>query len=311
LASTVLTIWVALSQVAAPSTGAMLQAASQMLGPGIKVRTVAFPDQQPEAVQAPSVGEESATLAWDSAEHEHAHLRFCRHEHGCSEHWLTFSSADPEAERGRTLGFLAAALFAEANPMSAPAAAPAEASAPVSERALPARAPERREFPHAEVTAAVAAAGPGNSSGLGVRMVGAYATSRRVRLGLGGEMRFGEVPEAQASSRIAALAADLWWLPWHPAQSVWLGASASAGAYYLTISHFSSDDREPVRQGRILPGGSGTLAGTLDFGRSSGLELELGVELLAGRSTLEVHQQVRAVWPVATPIARLGIRAGF
>jgi hypothetical protein len=283
----------------------MVRAASELLGPGVAVRTAAFPDQHPESVDPTPLGEESATLEWDAPAHEHAHLRFCRYERACSEHWLTFNAADPESERGRTLGFLLASLFAQANPTPAPAPAPA--------RALPRSAPvpQRPEFPRTELSAAVAAAGPGDGSGLGVRVAGAYATSREFRAGVGAEVRFGDLPDAEASTRIGAVAAQGAWLPWRPFAGLSLGGSASAGAYYLSISHFSSDDRRPDRQGRFLPGGTLTLVAALDLGHSSSVVLELGAEVLGGRTTLVVREQVRAVWPIVTPLLRLGILAGF
>ncbi|HTQ03669.1 MAG TPA: hypothetical protein VMI54_07420, partial [Polyangiaceae bacterium] len=64
-ATAALTIWVAASQVAAPSTGAMSQAAHELLGGDVRVRIETFPDDHPEAARPPAESEESALLAWE------------------------------------------------------------------------------------------------------------------------------------------------------------------------------------------------------------------------------------------------------
>ncbi len=294
----------------------MAQAASEMLGPDVSVRTESFLDDQPEAVPPPERGSESAVLSWDSPRHEHARLRLCRARDDCLERWVSFEATDPDAERGRTLGFLAAAVFLETTP-AAPAPAPAPSttapppptSAPLPIAATPAKL--TRTFPQGEISAAVAASGPGEGTTLGASLAGDVALTARFRIGLAGELRFGELAEAQASSRIGSLVARTSWRAFRPTEATWLGVSLGVGLYQLSVSHFSSDDPEPDRQERFLLGG--TLCGTagVDFNETSSLFVELGAEVLAGKTTIYVHEEARATWPPVNPLARLGLRASF
>jgi len=294
----------------------MAQAASEMLGAEVSVRTESFPDDRPEVVPPPEPGSESAVLSWDSPRHEHARLRLCRARDDCLERWVSFEPTDPEAERGRTLGFLAAAVFLETTP-AAPAASPAPiakppppaTSSPVAVAAAPAKL--ERDFPRGEVSAAAAASGPGDGTALGATLAGDLALNARFRIGLAGELRFGELANAEASSRIGSLLVHTSWLAWRPTQGTWLGPSLGIGIYHLSVSHFSSDDPEPDRQSRFLPGGTlGGMAG-VDFNRTSSLFVELAAEVLAGKTTVKVHEEVRATWPPVNPLARVGLRASF
>jgi hypothetical protein len=327
IAIAALTIWVAESQVAAPSTGALSEAAREMLGADVRVRTETFPDEHPEAATAPAAGEESAVVSWDSPRHEHARLRICRAANDCLERWVTFEASDPELERGRTLGFLVASVVlnqdataTETSP-APPAAATAPPLAPLSVQPSASRAAPRfesarvtqppRRFPRGELTAAAVVSGPGDTTTLGASLGADYAQSPRLRLGLSAELRFGELTAAQASSEVASLLARASYVLVRPAASVWLGVSGGVGAYYLAASHFSSDDRVPDRQGRFLVGGTFGGTGGLDFNGTSTLYCELGAELLAGKTTIFVHDQPRATWPLAAPFARVGLRAAF
>jgi hypothetical protein len=305
----------------------MSQAASEMLGANVHVRTETFPDEHPDAVRPPEPGEQSAMLSWDTARHEHARLRLCRATDDCLERWVAFEDSDPEVERGRTLGFLVAAVFLDESTASTPSTPPPPSmpaplgvsvtpSAPVTpspaprlEPREPARAPRR--FPRGELTAAVAASGPGDGTTLGANLGADYAASLRFRVGLSGELRFGELSQAQASSQIASLLARTSYVLVEPESSPWLGVSAAIGLYHLSASHFSSDDLKPDRQGRFLLGGTLGALGGINFNSTSALYLDLGAELLSGKTTIVVHQEPRATLPLVNPLARVGLRAAF
>jgi hypothetical protein len=296
-----------------------------MLGADVRVRTETFPDEHPELAAPPAAGEESALLSWDSPRHEHARLRICRAPNDCLERWVTFEPSDPELERGRTLGFLVASVVlnqgpsARAEPRVAPeSSAPRAPAAPVAAaplavpRAEPARVlPQPRRFPRGELTAAAVASGPGDATTLGANLGADYAASPRLRLGASGELRFGELSAAQASSEVAALLARASYVLVKPGANTWLGVSGGAGAYYVAVSHFSADDRVPKRHARFLFGGTLAATGGVDFNASSTLYFELGAEILAGKTTIFVHEEPRATWPLAVPLARLGLRAAF
>lgn len=322
-----LTIWIAASQVAAPSTGALSEAAREMLGADARVRTEPFPDGHPEAAAPPAPGEESALLSWDSPRHEHARVRICRAADDCLERWVAFEPGDPEVERGRTLGFLIASVVlnqsAPAPPKpEAPPKPPASAPPPVrpsqpstapSEPAPrePVHVPLPRRFPRGELTAAAAVSGPGDATTLGASLGGDYAASPRLRVGLAGELRFGELSDAQASSGVASILVRASYVLAEPGSNTWLGVSGGAGMYSLSASHFSPDDRRPDRQSRFLFGGTLGGIGGVDFNATSALYLELSAEILSGKTTVFVHGEPRASWPVAGPLARIGLRAAF
>lgn len=290
----------------------MAQAAGEMLGASVRVRTEAFPDDHPEVVPPPPDGERSAMLSWDSPRHEHARLRLCRAADDCLERWVAFEQNDPELERGRTLGFLAAAVFLETQ--ESPAAAPPAATPtplPVAPPSKPSQGPLAAVFPRGEISAAVAVSGPGDGTTLGASLGVDYAWSRKFRAGLAGELRFGDLPEAQASSRIGSLVVHTVFVALEPSTNTWLGVGAGAGLYQLSNSHFSSDDPEPDRQRRFLFGGTLSALGGIDFNKTSGIYLELAAELLSGRTTIYVHEEPVATWPIFNPLARLGLRAGF
>jgi hypothetical protein len=286
----------------------MSQALGQMLGPSVRIRTETFPDEHPETVPAPARGEGTAVLSWDSPEHEHARLRVCRAPDDCLERWVTFESSDPEVERGRTLGFLAAAIVLEALP---PRAAPEPTVAPPVPAPAPAPPPAAPEFPRGEISAAAAVSGPGDGTTIGAGIEGDYAWSARLRFGLAAELRFGELASAQASSRIVSLVARTSFVALRPSRATWLGAALGVGGYQLLVSHFSSDDAAPNRQERFLLGGTVGALGGLDFSKNSGLYLELAAEILAGETDIYVHDEIRASWPVVNPLARLGLRTAF
>jgi hypothetical protein len=298
----------------------MAQAASEMLGPQVSVRTEAFPDDQPEVVPPPERGSESAVLSWDSPRHEHARLRLCRARDDCLERWVSFEPSDPDAERGRTLGFLAAAVVLETTPRApapvpaAPAKVPPSApvpSVPIAPVPAAAAASHTREFPRGEISAAAAASGPGTGTTLGASLAADYALTQRFRIGLAGELRFGEVADAQASSRIGSLVVRTSFVPWRPSEGTWVGFGLGVGLYQLAMSHFSSDDAQPDRQDRFLLGGTwGALAG-VDLNKTSSFFVELAAEVLSGKTTIYVHEEPRATWPLVNPLARLGLRAAF
>jgi len=298
-----------------------------MLGADVRVRTETFPDEHPEAATEPGAGEESALLSWDSPLHEHARLRICRAPNDCLERWVSFEASDPELERGRTLGFLVASVVlnqgarAPGEPPAIPPSPPPLAPAPVPAPPVVARAapdlervrvtrPPRR-FPRGELTAAAVVSGPGDATTLGASLGADYAASPNLRFGLAAELRFGELNTAQASSEVTSLLARASYVLVRPSASTWLGVSGGVGAYYLAASHFSSDDRVPDRQGRFLFGGTFGGIGGIDFNGTSTLYCELGAELLAGKTTIFVHDEPRATWPLAAPFVRVGLRAAF
>jgi hypothetical protein len=296
-----LTIWVATSQLAQPITGAVARAAAEALGSSVKIRTAAYPEGQPELVRPPAAGERSVQIAWSSERHDGARLTLCRAASDCVERWVSFQAADPELERGRTVGFLAASVFLEEPSSSEPKPA---ASSPPAPTAVPRR-------PRALASASVVLAAPGDGTTVGARLDGSFAPRETVHVGLALQLRVGELAAAQATSRIGSALATFEYVPFRPTHAVWLGLALSAGAYQLSVSHLSEDDPEPDRKARWLFGGDAALTVGLNLGEVSSLFLAPGVEILSGYTDIYVHGVVRATWPIAIPLLRLGVRAAF
>jgi hypothetical protein len=300
----VLTIWVAASQLPAPSTAALARAASDLLGPDAVVRTETYPDAEPERVRPPSAGEASVEVEWSSPAHESVHLRLCRVADDCFERVLTFEPSDPDVERGRTLGLFVAAVFVE-RPRQ-PAAPPKLLPPAKLTRPTPAPAP-----PRGELTAAVTLAAPGTATGVGARLGAGYVWSSALIIEGTLEGRFGEVRAAEATSRLASFSLNALVSPWRVGGGLWPFMSGGIGLYQLSISHFSADDPAPDRKGRVLFGGFASAGIGLDLSAAARLYLESGAEILSGRTRITVHGQTRATWPYAAPVGRLGLKAFF
>ena len=300
-----LTIWIAASQIDLPITGAVTRAASEILGPSITVQTAAFPDASPDSIRPPVDGERSVRIAWESPGFGGAQLTLCRAARDCFERSVSFRPDDPELERGRTVGFLATAVFIESAPRQPSPAEPEQraAAAPPAESKPPTR--------KGSVAAAATLAAPGTGTSVGARLDADYALLGAVRVGVGVEGRFGEVSAAQATSRILSGGLTLGWVATRPSRALWLGVQLGLGVYHLSLSHLSSDDPAPDRKGRALFGGDLTAKVALDINEFSSLYLEPGVEVLSGRTDIVVHEQIVATWPVAIPILRLGLRAAL
>ena len=298
--SLALTIWVASSQLAQPVTDAMVRAASEVLGPSVTVRVAEFSGDQPESLPV-RAGERSVRVTWSSERHESAHLTLCRTSNDCFERSVAFEAQDPELERGRTLGFLAAAVFLEESPR--PTRAEPRAAPPPS-------APVRLE-PRFFASAAVALAAPGDATTFGAELGASYAPLHPVRLGVAFELRFGELTAAQANSRVGAALASLEYVVFEPSRAVWLGVGLRAGAYELSLSHLSDDDPAPVRKARWLFGGDAALVLGYRVGGSASLFAAPGVEVLSGWTEVVVHEAVQVTWPVAIPLFRLGFQAAL
>lgn len=301
-ASLALTIWVASSQLTQPITDAMVRAASEVLGPNVTVRTEALSDDQPEAPRPRVDGERTVRVTWSSDRHENARLILCRAADDCFERSVAFEAQDPELERGRTLGFLAAAVFLEAPASRAPRADPSPAPAPT--------APARREG-RVFAGAAVAVTAPGDATTFGAELDASYAPIHPLRLGVAFELRLGELAAAQANSRIGAALASFEYALLEPSRAVWLGIGLRAGAYRLSLSHLSDDDPEPVRKARWLFGGDAAVVFGYRLGDSAALFVAPGVEVLSGWTEVAVHGTVRVTWPVAIPLFRLGFQAAL
>jgi hypothetical protein len=72
-----------------------------------------------------------------------------------------------------------------------------------------------------------------------------------------------------------------------------------------------SDETEPVRQSRWLPGASGFLEGSLRLSEGASILLSGGSEVAFGRTDVYVKSRVVATIPPVRLVSDLGIRVRF
>jgi YD repeat-containing protein len=314
-ARTVLVIWTVASELSSPSTVAMTNAAHDALGAGTVVRV----EPIPEDTQASLLEEQDASgvvqLVWDE-EHRRASMR-------CylvrSQRWVdrevTFTSLDPEAERGRTLGFLAASILIDAGAPYAGRRAEPAPPPPVTPVARDTRprvlVPTAPIEPWGAIGAGASLAGPGDGTSYGGWFSAEYSGLPRFWLGLFGEARFGTLPRAQATSQILSLTLTSTLELLRATPEVWIGVRLGGGATYLTVGHFSEGDPTAVEKSRFVPTFDALLSGAYGMARGPSIYAEAGVNFVPGVTEIFVREQNVATLPRLLTIGRIGLRTTF
>jgi hypothetical protein len=312
-------IWTLASELSSPSTVAMSRATHDALGATSEVRTEAAPPG--DGLRPQSLAQVSGwvRVSWDSAEHRRARL-LCYLP--ALDRWIdrevAFSPSDPESERGRTLGFLVASIFIDAGVVppssergvrvSPPPAAPSTPPPTIEDE------PSEPSKPRlTSLGAAAEVTGPGTATGFGAWL----AVERSVlgsELWLGGaaRARFGSVSEAQATSRLLALGFQATWLAWTPSSKSRVGVRGGASVAQLSMAHLSDDDAGvPEAQSRFLAVFELVLHSRYHFAPASALAVDLGAQVLSGKTEIYVHQRRVGTWPHAVPVLRLGVESTF
>lgn len=166
---------------------------------------------------------------------------------------------------------------------------------------------------------AVGGAGGGVGGGVGVRRLIRPRWGTRVAV----QARSGSVPEAQASSFIGGVAAGVFGtlrpvttgqsgLDTPAATPPWnAGARLDLIAGYEMLTHFSSDDPEPVRRGRILPAVAAWAEVAWRIAPAAMLHAGTGAEVAFGGTRVLVRGiEVAELAPVRF-LGELGIRVRF
>jgi hypothetical protein len=333
-AAPIIVIWMLASELSTAGTVAMTNAAREALGKDAELRVQAAPD--PEGMRLSDVGTAAGTVrvSWDSSEHRRARLLVYL---PASERWLdrelSFKADDPEVERGRALGFVVASIFLDAGAVPRPnsgsesARAPTRASQKSAQAANAgtrrASAPSTSLSPspppsgpdtspaNAALTAAATIVGPGTATAFGAWLSGSRWIAGGLWLGVAGQARLGEIPEARASSRFLAAGVNATWQFWHLSQNSWLGVRGSAAVAQLALSHFSSDDAVTVRRARVLPVFELALHAGYRLGVASALVLDFGAEMVPGSTDIYVRNERVASWSPFVGVVRLGVQTSF
>lgn len=296
----------------------MSRATHDALGANSEVRTEAA--QPGDGLRSQELAQVSGwvRVSWDSPEHRRARL-LCYLP--ALDRWIdrevAFSASDPESERGRTLGFLVASIFIDAGVVPPAPERGQAVGPPAAARPSPPPAVENERSVRAAALTSLGAAaevtGPGTATGFG-----AWLAVERSLLGselwLGGaaRARFGSVSAAQATSRLLALGLQATWLAWTPSVKSRVGVRGGASVAQLSMAHLSDDDAGiPEAESRFLAVFELVLHSRYHFAPASALAVDLGAQVLSGKTEIYVAQRRVGTWPHAVPVLRLGVESTF
>jgi hypothetical protein len=175
----------------------------------------------------------------------------------------------------------------------------------------PPRATPLEVLPRAGAAAAMTAVGPGDGTSFGGRVVFDYRVIPALRVGLAGEARFGTLTSAQATSRLLGVGPQVTWEAWRPEPHSYVGPSVSLYAAELRITHLSPYGPVATSKSHWFPAIQPVLGGAIGIGAASAAYAEIGAEIVAGRTTVEVQGERRARTGYASPTARIGLRTEF
>jgi hypothetical protein len=328
--ASIIVLHVAAADVAAAATTAIARAVDQAMNAGGRVTVRgggAGPDLAATCAETGVAG--AAVVAWTSAEREAAvRVRHCASGDE-SRFQLAFAAGDPTAERARSVGFvIASALHAstatEAGPATATKAAEtsdraAEAPSPVADAPASAAAsvamtgldPVRPAAKTGRALDAFFLAGVplgGAGGGIGGGVAGRFAAGARWGVRLGLQARSGQIDAAQSSLFEAGVTAGVTTRVRSAGPGGWpgIGLRLDVSGRYEAVTHFSSDDPDPVRRHRFFPAVSALGELTWPFGP---LDLQLGAGVEAALAVADVV--VRGSKVAEIPAWRATLEAGF
>jgi hypothetical protein len=286
--------------------GALSRAVEQALGPGTTVMVRAISDEPPERELVATGRAEGASavarLSWTDSQRLHGSLEVhvLASDRRATE-TLTFEASDPLVERGRALGLVLAALLAPENsrvrderiptPPETRARSDTGPPSPVAvSNDLPAVPRPGGWFLDASAEGGVAIGGAG--SGLGGSIGLGHSSAGRLGWRMGARARFGEIGEAQASILSAGLAAGVVVTLLRAADRPHfeLALRLDALLLYEALSHFSSDDVEHVRRGRVVPGAALWAEAAFLLAPGAAVVVGAGPEAVFGRTDVVVHE---------------------
>jgi hypothetical protein len=90
-----------------------------------------------------------------------------------------------------------------------------------------------------------------------------------------------------------------------------LGARLDALALRERLTHFDSDDPEPVDLARWLPGADAAIEGTWLFNPTAGLVAAFATEVAFGETDVTIHYARVATLPPLRLVFQAGVRASF
>jgi hypothetical protein len=320
LSPVVILLIVARGEAADPTTLGAVRATHELLGDElqVEVREVDAPLSDDVALELGNRLGAGAVieLSWESREHARARIHFhVEPRTGWNDRVIGFMAGDDPSERGRTVGFaIASMLPAKAQPGEVPMRAPT-APPPTFERE-PIAAPPGREHRWLGAIDAVGAAAigvGGESPGWGGAASARWYFAQPFALRLGLSARTGEIDPAQATTLQAHASVGLVWMALaSDAQRPFeLGVRLDALAMRERLTHFDSDDTEPVDLARWIPGADVAIEGCWLFNSGAGLVAAVSGEFAFGKTDVTLHYQRVATVPPLRLVLQTGVRARF
>jgi hypothetical protein len=307
ISSVVVVVLFAAQNASDPAARAVVSTAEQALAPGAFVvfreGSDAPTDDDALLLEKSLRSDATATITWADADHLTARIRVHDRERS---RWLdrslVFRAADAPAERARAIGF-ALATMVQGAPSESPDRLPT--NVPWNSTPAPSAPLLRRELGMLGVMGIGIA---GRAAGIGATLDGRWRAGA-LWLRVGGSMRWGSAPEADASSRAVKLDAGVVWLPLQIGNT-FMGPRLDVGA----VQH---------RLARPIEGGTESTAGR--WIPVATLQLELrwpvtsefvvgaaaGIEAAVGTTRVLLDGQQVATIPPLRTVAEIGLGLRF
>jgi hypothetical protein len=316
----VLVVLLTASAISDPTASALERAARDVLGNDATISVVsqAAPLTDEAAIARAGNADGVVEVSWD-AEHRTAELHcYLARERRWLDRTITFDREDADPERGRLLGFAIGSMLVpegraepdnEARPLPLPESPRADVRVDVPPL-LPSRPPPSRWLE----AGGIATTGVGGSAGaLGVSLGFRVLLWPSFRLALGAQGLFGEIEQAQATSRTVSGSLGMTWQPLEPASAGDFGLALRMDLVggWLEVSHLSEDDAAADRQSRFIGGGRAFVELALGLSESACVYGALGPLVVAGRTELYTHGNQVASIPPVWLTAEIGVRTAF
>lgn len=274
----------------------------------------ALPEDARVSIQReePAPGTWVAHVAW--TDHDRRAILHTTDGRRESEREIRFDEADAPAERGRTVGFAVASMVPDEllAPRKEPPPPPPPSPAVVvpRPREAPVERPQRDPRIDAELLGQGATGIGGTAGGLGGALGARLRLTQGLHVRASVALRLGEVPSAQATSRVIVPSLGVGWLT-AVGESFWVGGRVDALLLHQYVAHFSSDDPEPDGRGRLLPGVGGRVEGVFRIAERTGVMLALGPEIAFGTTKLYVVGVEADRIPPARICGEVGVTVAF
>jgi hypothetical protein len=323
MSSTVtLVILLSAAEAADPASAALSRSAREVLGDQahVTVRVTEERISDEALASAQPAADAVAQIRWLGAEHRRASVHcYIGKSRQIVEREISFDDNAPENDRERMLGFVVASMLppesgALPEPASTKAASPVRAvvaEAPVG--VGPAAPPQRARFVGmAELVGLGTTGFGGTASGLGAEVAGRWLFQHSLSLRISGGLRRGDIPEASAISEVQFFGLGLAFeAPVSSGSPVALGGRVSGLVLRHEVVHLSSDDREPDRKARVLPGVVAVFETSWHFSSSAAFVAGVGAELAFGHTDILIKGREVTEIPPLRGLAELGIQAKF